>query len=381
MGGSATAAVNLGGANYPAEPIAGGAAYEIFTGEPGRRFVHRSDLIDPPGAPDLDTPLRAPLSKAMTWDAVHRLSQVPPRAPMTGLLADVRATATIRRGTRMVKPLTARGVAEVLKGSPPHGFCYREYDVAHLRTPQDWSVLTGEGDAPIAFALRWRAIDPLDYVTPGPDSGLTRIAPHDRLGPPVLGTGFAPSGNQLIPEFLSTDSADLPMSANAALLAYTEDGTEVPLYTYQAEQRAWLRLAGPQWRHILATLRDVRPEQEYLAMPQERRSATRLVGWFQGQEYEAIADPPEAFRVLAMTRAARYAVERLRRRTSYGRWRGEPCTVLQAEAEWCRLRLVSPTQESIARTGAQCFERGVYEVWAPRMELTELQDIDVEYRI
>ena len=78
-------------------------------------------------------------------------------------------------------------------------------------------------------------------------------------------------------------------------------------------------------------------------MPPVRYSSTRLMGWFQGQEYEAIADPPETFRVLAMTRAARYAVERLRRRTSYGLWRGEVVTVLQAEAEWCRLRLVNPT--------------------------------------
>ena len=373
--------VTFGGRSYPAESIAGGAAYEIVTDDGVRRFVHRSDLGDVPAAPDLDTPLRVPLSRAVTWESVHRLSQVPPRGAVPGLIAEVRASATIRRGTRMVKPLNARGVAEVLKGAPPHGFCYREYDVAHLRTPLDWSVLTGEGDAQVSFALRWRAIDPLDYVVPGPESGLARLAPHDRMGPPVLGTGFAPSGSQLIPEFLTKDTADLPMSANATLLAYTADGAEVPLYTYQAEQRAWLRLAGPQWRHILITLRDVRPEQEYLAMPSDRRSSTRLLGWFQGREYEAIADPPETFRVLAMTRAARYAVERLRRRTSFGLWRGEAVTVLQAEAEWCRLRLVGPTPEAIASTGAQCYERGVYEIWAPRLELTELRDVDVEYEL
>jgi hypothetical protein len=281
----------------------------------------------------------------------------------------------------MMKPLTARGVAEVLKGALPHGFCYREYDIAHLRKPQDWAVLTGDTEAHTTFALRWRAIDPLDYIVPGHDSGLTRIAPRDRMGPPVLGTGFAPSGSHLIPEFVTADTADLPMPANAALLAFTDDGDEVPLYTYQAEQRGWLRLAGPQRRNILAMLPEVRAEQDYVAMADGRRTSTQLIGWYQGQEYEAIADPPDSFRILAMTRAARYDVEGLRRRTAYGRWREQVCTILQTETEWARLRLAMPTPEAIAATGAQCYERGVYEIWAPRQDVRDLQHVDVGYQM
>src|SRR5688572_725280 len=150
----------------------------------------------------------------MSWESVHQLSQIPPRdVASADLIGAVRATVTIRRGTRMVKPLTAAGVAAVLKGQLPHGFCYREWDVAHLRTPLDLSILTGEAAGEVAYLLRWRAIDAEDYFVPsGPAaSGLVAMPSHDRKGAPVVGTGFVPSAAELIPEWATADFADLPM--------------------------------------------------------------------------------------------------------------------------------------------------------------------------
>jgi hypothetical protein len=94
-----------------------------------------------------------------------------------------------------------------------------------------------------------------------------------------------------------------------------------------------------------------------------------------------VADPPDEFRVLAMTRAARYPVETLSRRTSYARWRSALCTVLAVEAGWARLRLCRPDPANVATLGAQCYERGVYEAWAPQPEVAEGRDVDVSYRL
>ena len=59
------------------------------------------------------------------------------------------------------------------------------------------------------------------------------------------------------------------MPARAELIAFTADGTEVLLYRYLAEQRAWARLAGPQWRRLLddgdwLRVRMMRPNPEAL---------------------------------------------------------------------------------------------------------------------
>ena len=81
------------------------------------------------------------------------------------------------------------------------------------------------------------------------------------------------------------------------------------LYSYQAEQRGWLRMVGPQWRHLLAAVPGLSPDQEYVPTGEVPRS-TQLVGGYAGGEYEAVADLPGGFRVLAMTRAARYPVDR-----------------------------------------------------------------------
>ena len=200
-----------------------------------------------------DTPLSIPLRRTISWATVYRLSQSAPAAA-SPLLSGIRDTATIQRGTRMVKVLSGRQLSGYLRGRLPYGFCHREYDIAHLRTPADLAVLRTDGGEDIAgdvaFALRWRAVDPADYAVPSRSAydGLVRISPHDRLGAPVLGTGFAPSRVHIIPEWITADLVDLPLPARAELIAFTADGTEVLLYRYLAEQRAWARLAGPQWR-------------------------------------------------------------------------------------------------------------------------------------
>ncbi|MFI5833879.1 hypothetical protein ACIA5A_09410 [Micromonospora sp. NPDC051300] len=391
--------VTYDGRVHPAEEIARGAAYELFSadeapgfewcprpgaGHPWRRFVHATEVQAVHGAAEPaeegDAPLLMPVHREHGWSYVHRLSQRPAAAG-DPTLAAVRASAVIRPGTRMVKVLSARQLAGYVRGWLPHGFCYREHDVAHLRTPAGMAVLRGDPEGgDVAYALRWRAADPADYDVPvGPaHRGLTVLPPRDRLGPPVLGTGFVPSDAQLVPEFVTRDFADLPMPANATLLAYPAEGVEVVLYTYQAEQRGWLRLAGPQWRHLLAAVPGLAADQEYVPTGDAPRS-TQLVGGYAGTEYEAVADQPGGFRVLAMTRAARYPVEAASRRLRTAAWRGVPCLVLREEAGWLRLRLRRPDPDAVALTGAQCHERGVYEVWAPGAEVADDRVVDLPY--
>jgi hypothetical protein len=392
--------VRYQGGEYSAEPIAKGAAYEIFSVDPQpgflpnprpgarkpyRRFVPTVDaeVIEGPPPQPADHGLSAPVSRDLSWSTVHRLSQSP-RSGTSLVLAAIRDSIAIRRGTRMVKVLSGRQLAGHLHGWLPQGFCYREFDIAHLRTPADLSVLRSDGEdggrGEVIFALRWRAVDPLDFEIPYIEEydGLVRMPPRDRVGPPVLGTGFAPSGRHLIPEYVTAGLSDLPYPAFAELLGYPADGTEVVLYSYLPEQRTWTRLFGPQWRHLFASVPGIAPEQEYFAIPP---APSRLVGVYRGDEYEAIADPPGEFRVLAKTRAARYAVESLARRTPCGTWRGVPCTISRAEGDWLRLRLLRPSGEAVARLGAACVERGIYEVWAPGREVVDQNPVEVRYEL
>jgi hypothetical protein len=50
----------------------------------------------------------------------------------------------------------------------PHGFCYRDQNVARLRTPDDLALLRTDGafSSDVAYALRWRAVDPADDTMP-----------------------------------------------------------------------------------------------------------------------------------------------------------------------------------------------------------------------
>jgi hypothetical protein len=387
------------GETYSAEPVAKGAAYEIFSTapmpgflpnprpgarKPWRRFVPASEVEVVEGQPPqpLDRPLYAPLSRALSWQAAHRMSQSPHGGDGGETVVAIRRSATIVRGTRMMKILSPRQLAGFLRGWLPLGFCYREFDIAHLRTPAELAILRSDGEDgardPAIFAIRWRAIDPIDYEVPlvGEFGGLARMPPGDRVGSPVLGTGFAPSGQHLIPEFITAHFGDLPLTAFAELLAYTEDGTEIMLYNYVPEQRAWNRMFGPQWRRLFAGVPGVTPEQELFAVPP---APVKLVGHHRGNEYEAVADPPGEFRVLAKTRAARYSVDALGRRTPYVDWRGVPCTVVRDEGDWLRLRLIRPAADVVTQLRANCVERGVYEAWAPRAETSGRRDVDVWY--
>jgi hypothetical protein len=392
--------VRYDGVAYPAEPVARGAAFEIFTSEPVpgflpnprpgarkpyRRFVPAVEVEVVEGQPPqpLDGPLVAPLSRTLNWPAAHRMTQSPQGGDGGGTVAKIRGSATISRGTRMVKILSGRQLAGFLHGWLPQGFCYREFDIAHLRTPAELAILRSDAaedgaPEPAVFAVRWRAVDPRDYEVPtvADFGGLTRMPPGDRIGSPVLGTGFVPSGKHMIPEFVTAHLADLPLTAFAELLAYTGDGTEVVLYNYVPEQRSWSRMAGPQWRWLYAGVPGVAPEQELFAVPP---APAKLVGIHRGQEFEAVADPPQEFRVLAKTRAARYEVEALGRRTPYVKWRDAACTVVRDEGQWLRLRLVRPSADQVAQVRANPVERGVYEAWAPRAEAIGYREVDVWY--
>jgi hypothetical protein len=74
-------------------------------------------------------------------------------------------------------------------------------------------------------------------------------------------------------------------------------------------------------------------------------------------------------------------VNTLSRRAEQALWRDTPCWVLQRDESWARLRLVRPDADSLAATGARCYERGVYESWAPLGELVDHYIADIPYRL
>jgi hypothetical protein len=354
------------------------------------------DLIEaPPITEPEEQPILAPVTPGMSYEAIHHLSQTPLRPPDVGQITVIRRTAVIRPGTRMIKLLSPRQLGAYLHGRRPSGFCYREYDISGLRTSTDLSLLIGDSvpaelfATSVAYGLRWRAVDPADYHIPfsvevgdlPAYGGLTSISPHDRVGPPVLGTGFAPSRQQLVPEFVTADMADLPMPSGSSLVAFTPDGTEISLYLYIPEQRAWTRMFGPQHRHLLAGVREISLEQEYVQCTTDHSGGSTLLGQYRDEIYEAMADPPHEFRVLAKARAARYPVETAVRRTRYVTWKSVACTVIRVEGDWWRLRLCRPDRASAAMVGAQCVERGLYEAWAPSAETTSVRDVDHPYRV
>ncbi|MEV6597426.1 hypothetical protein AB0M36_11250 [Actinoplanes sp. NPDC051346] len=334
------------------------------------------------GSDPLEPPLMAPLRRELSWERVQSMTQSLGHQD-DPVLQGIRATAAVCRGTRMTKVLSAVQLAGHLAGWLPYGFCYRACDIAHLRTPGELSLLRTDGadTQPVVYALRWRATDPIDFEVPMGDvqPGLPALPAHSRIGPMVLGTGFTPSTGDLIPEFVTAGFADLPMPANAQLLAYPGTGDEVVLYTYQPEQHGWLRLAGPRWRHLLEGVPGVSPDREYL--PCTDAGSARFIGRVGDHEYQAVADPPEDFRVRALTRAARYPVHSLVRRAERALWRTVPMWVLQRDENWARLRLVRPDADSVSAVGARCYERGVYEVWAPLRELTDHGIAEIPYQL
>lgn len=386
---------------YAAEMIAGGAAYEIFASDPDpgflpnprpearwpyRRFVHVSEVGGESAINACaETLLSAPLAAGVTWCRIHERSQSPYGDEATrALLRTVRASASVRCGTKMVKPLSSRQVVRLLSGAPVvSGFCFREHDVAHLRTPLQRRVLSGDpmpADDYAAFALRWRAGDPVDYTVPAGDpwTGMSRIPGSARRGGPVLGTGFLPSNQHLLPEFVTADLADLPLPARAEVLAYTADGTELTMFQYVTEQSAWTRMAGTRWRRLQAELPGIDPHQEWF--PVKPASHAGLTGEYRGRRHAAVADPPHGFRIAARSQAARFPVTSVRRAFTRATWRDVAVTVTGEQEGWRRLRPVAPEESVLATTGAECVERGVYEVWAPEDEVEEVREAEVAYR-
>lgn len=388
---------------YAAEMIAGGAAYEIFASgpDPGflpnprpearwpyRRFVHVSEVGGESAINACaESLLSAPLAAGVTWRRIHEQSQSPYGDEATrALLRSVRASASVRCGTKMVKPLSVRQVVRLLNGpAVVSGFCFREHDVAHLRTPMQRRVLAGDpmpADDYAAFALRWRAGDPVDYVVPAGESwaGMARIPGSARRGGPVLGTGFLPSNQYLLPEFATADLADLPLPARAEILAYTADGSEVTMFQYVTEQGAWTRMAGTQWRRLQAELAGVDPHQEWFPVPAPAHVG--LSGEYRGRRHPAVADPPHGFRIAARSSAARFPVTSVRRSVRHAEWRGVAATVVAAgeKGEWARLRVIAPEEQVLSATGAECVERGVYEAWAPGEELENVRETEIAYR-
>lgn len=386
-----TTTVELDGVSYPAESFAKGAAYQVFSatprpgfnanpqvGLPFRRIVHATEveLIAGPAPATSDLPVRVPLSRSMSWAAAHRMTQSRSAADVAAL-RQMRDSVVIQRGTRMVKILSGRQLSGFLRGWLPMGFCHREYDIAHLRTPADLAVLSTDGrvdgSAPVIFALRWRAAGPEDYAIPYASdmAGLIGIPPHDRVGAPLLGTGFAPSNQHIIPEFVTADLADIPLPALAELVAFTADGAEVLLYRYLAEQRAWGRLAGSQWRHLWADVDGVVADQEYFPVPP---APSQLLGLVNGNPLEAVCDHPDGFMLLAKVRALRQPVSQPARRAPIAVWRDVRCLVVRDSDDWIRVRLIAPDSDAVSDLGATCVERGIYEAWAPVSEITDRSD-------
>ena len=64
-----------------------------------------------PAEPE-DAPLLAPVTRDLSWAAIHGMSQQLVRDPHGArAIMDIRRTATIRTGTRMIKLLTPRQVS------------------------------------------------------------------------------------------------------------------------------------------------------------------------------------------------------------------------------------------------------------------------------
>ncbi|MDG6146397.1 hypothetical protein NF717_12205, partial [Lactococcus formosensis] len=72
--------------------------------------------------PAPDSPLIVPLHRALSWATIYRMTQSA-TAASAPVLRSIRASATIVRGTRMMKILSGRQFAGYLRGWLPFGFC------------------------------------------------------------------------------------------------------------------------------------------------------------------------------------------------------------------------------------------------------------------
>jgi hypothetical protein len=394
---SSTTEITWQDKRYAARVIAGGAAFELYSdtheqgfepaGRAFHRYVHASEVASDGG--ELlragDSPIALPVMPGADVRTVQRLSQ-DPRIGVAdrALVAAVRATAVVQPGTRMVKALNRQQVARQLTSAPlVGGVCFREFDVAHLRTPADRTVLAGDPDniGDVSFALRWRAVCARDYFTTEASNlpGLVNMPGRERRGSMILGTGFLPSGHHLIPEFATDGLADLPLPVGAEILAYLADGTEIVLFQYQPQHSAWDRVAGPRHRDLIGRIPGLEDGRALFRVDAARHAG--LTGEQESERVPVVADPGHGFVAYVKGAASRNPVERPWRFYTKARWREADCLVLGRNHDWVRLRLAQPDVENAQTTGATCVERAVYECWAPRAELEHPRTVTIEYAL
>jgi hypothetical protein len=379
------------GRRYTARAIAGGAAFELYSdtrengfqpnGRAFHRYVHASEVSSAGG--ELlragVAPVSVPVMPGVDFRTVHRYSQNPRiEAAERALVAAVRATAFVTVGTRMVKPLNRRQVARQLSAAPVvSGVCFREFDVAHLRTPTDRVVLAGDPDN--AYALRWRAIAPGDYTSTEAVHfpGLVSMPGRERRGSMILGTGFLPSGEHLVPEFATANLADLPLTARAEILAYTPEGTEISLFRYLPQTNVWDRVAGARHRDLVSRIPGMKNGRALFRVAPSLHAG--LTGEHEGERVPVTADPGHGFGAYVRGARSRSPVTKAARFYTKARWRDVDVLVLGRNEDWVRLRLEHPDVESAMVTGATCVERAVYECWAPRSELEHPRTVSIEY--
>ncbi|MFC4335289.1 hypothetical protein [Salininema proteolyticum] len=389
------------GREYEARVLADGAAYELISPVPQegfrpsagrfRRYVHVKDTVTEPYVPHPDTPICLPVDSGLDQARIQNLTQ---RAGLTPREADivthVRNTARVRRGTRMVKPLSAQQVSRQLH-SPPTigGVCYREYDTAHLRLPEHRQALSGDPDvaATVAFALRWNAVDAGDYVPTDLRHfpGLPTMSSRERRGTLVIGSGFLPSPSELIPEFATARLADIPLTSGAEILAYTPEGEEVLLFQYQAGTRTWERMAGARRKNLLDQVPGNQGNRTRYFVEPSRWSG--LVALHEDRTVTATADlgfgrgkfGDDVFVTFLPGSTTPTVVSSPQRFYITGWWKGVECLAVDHSDEWVRLRLTQPSMEDFSNLNVSAVERGLYETWVRGDDIQDFRTTAVRY--
>lgn len=110
-------------------------------------------------------------------------------------------------------------------------------------------------------------------------------------------------------------------------------------------------------------------------------------GW-RGREYEASPDGPEMrlysaqpAEGFARVTAGRYVRPVPREELDHFvyvstvcTWRGEPFLVLGEHQEWLRVEYIGGRATVAEQLGLENFDRGVYQAWAPRAEVSRLRE-------
>ena len=327
------------------------------------------------GADPLEPPLTAPLRRDLGWAHVQRMSQS----------AEYRDDPLLRR------------IRETAGGPPRHPD--DQGPVARPRSPGIWPAgsRTASATAPAtsrtsAAPTSWPCCAPTAPPTwrpvtrcaGAPSTRSTTRSPAARQQPGLAALPNAPAGRRArAGHRFHAEHRRADPGVRHRRLRRPADAGQRPAArrTPRTARRSCCtrtsrsRTAGCAWPGrsggtCWTGIPGISPDQEYV--PCTDAGSARLVGRAGGNqhEYEAVADPPGEFRVRALTRAARYPVSTLSRRAEQATWRGVPCWVLQRDDRWARLRLVRPDADALAATGARCYERGVYEAWAPELPTT-----------